>query len=173
MTVEWLPHADLVEWLALRRIARGAVGFAHGRYFDGAHPMTADVAAVVPVLIDAGHVALSPADVWRIRRASLTVPRGLERFAELTSARRVGQVDDDPVTAAAPGPAVRRGGPMWAVSTFDDRSHAVTANSSRPVGKHVARCGLVLDSSVALYTSPDGSRVCGTCTVLVSFEDTR
>jgi hypothetical protein len=164
VTGAWLPRGDLVEWLALRRISRGGVAMAHGVYFDDGRPFAADLAAVVPSLIDAGRVRLAPVDPWGVRRAALTVPTGCERFAALTAARNV---------STTPGPQPGRGAALWALSTFDDRAHAVAQNSSRPIGEHVALCGLVLESSVALHSSPDGSRVCGTCTALAVVEVTR
>lgn len=164
----WLPRDDLVEWLALRRVARGLVAFSRGGFFDGGQPVAADVAGAVPALIDAGYVALAPVDAWGMRRASLTIPRGCERFAELTGARAV-EADADP-RSTAPGPAAGRVGPPWAVSTFDDRCHAVAVRSPRQVGRYVALCGLVLASSVALHRSPGGSRVCGTCAALALVE---
>jgi hypothetical protein len=164
VTGAWLPRGDLVEWLALRRVARGGVAMAHGAYFDDGRPFAADLAAVVPALIDAGRIALAPVDGWGVRRAALTVPTGCERFAELTATREI---------AIAPGPLTGRGTPLWALSTFDDRAHAVAPHSSRPIGKHIALCGLILDSSVALSSSPEGSRVCGTCTTLTVIEVNR
>jgi hypothetical protein len=137
---------------------------ANGGYLDDGRPVAADLAAVVPSLIEAGRVALAPVDAWGVRRVALTVPTGCERFAELTAVRNL---------STAPGPAPGLGAALWALCVFDDRAHAVAPNSSRQIGKHVARCGLVLEPSVTLSSSPDGSRVCGTCTALAVVEVTR
>lgn len=71
------------EWLALRRASRGGLARTHGGYVDGGHPIPADLAEILPALVDAGHVALAPTDDWGVARASLTVPSGARRLAEL------------------------------------------------------------------------------------------
>lgn len=81
-----LPGAELVEWLALRRVCGGGVARVGARWCD--------LGRLVPDYLDdplddlhrTGLVVLAEVDEWGLRRAAVT-PAGRARFVELSAPR--------------------------------------------------------------------------------------
>lgn len=88
--------AELLEWLALRRVTAGGVAQRDGRYFDRGCPVVpAFLAEPLDDLAASGAVTLAEEDQSGQRRLSMT-PGGIVRYAALCAGQQQRLVQQRP-----------------------------------------------------------------------------
>ncbi|MGH3813419.1 MAG: hypothetical protein ACRDUV_13355 [Pseudonocardiaceae bacterium] len=120
-----LPGAELIEWLALRRVCGGGMAMVGARWCDLGRLVPSYLHDPLEDLHRAGLVVVAGVDEWGRRRAAVTLA-GRARFVEL-SAKRAAPIE----------PRARRGPPGWDVrpscrrpAALDVAPRALPATSS-------------------------------------------
>lgn len=148
-----LVGADLVTWMALRRMYRGHLAKLGDHYLDGGRPIPGYLTEALDALTGTGLALLAEADplVGGLRPVVLTDP-GKARYMTLHEHTRPGTQ-----------PRIR-----WAFSPLDYHSHALRDGEAEPIDVLVARCGHHLPGSVESTTGPAPHRaVCADCIATV------
>ncbi|MGH8571613.1 MAG: hypothetical protein ACREX8_03425, partial [Gammaproteobacteria bacterium] len=77
-----LSGAELVEWIALRRVCGGGVAMVGGSWFDLGRLVPCYLPDTLDGLRRDGLIALTEVDEWGLRRAAATLA-GRARYVEL------------------------------------------------------------------------------------------